>query len=132
MPEPGGLGIHFTLDLVGSARFGPDVEWLDSINYEVDEARADSFYPSIRKYWPGLKDDHLRPAYAGIRPKLSGRGQAAADFCISGPAEHGVPGVINLFGIESPGLTASLAIGERLAETIAPSGKTFVLDHQGL
>tara|TARA_R110000772_G_scaffold73034_16_gene159070 strand:+ start:1830 stop:3113 length:1284 start_codon:yes stop_codon:yes gene_type:complete len=132
LPEPGGLGIHFTLDLVGCARFGPDVEWLDSLNYEVDEARVDSFYPSIRKYWPGLKDDHLRPAYAGIRPKLSGPGEAAADFCISGPAEHGVPGVINLFGLESPGLTASLAIGGRLAKVIAPSGKTLAPDHQGL
>jgi L-2-hydroxyglutarate oxidase LhgO len=115
VPEPGGLGVHLTLDLGGQARFGPDVEWVEALDYRVDAARATSFYASIRRYWPGLADGALQPAYAGIRPKLSGPGEPAADFVIQTPAEHGVRGLVNLFGIESPGLTAALAIGEQVA-----------------
>ena len=114
VPEQGGLGVHLTLDLAGQARFGPDVEWVDEVNYQVDSSRVLGFHESIRCYWPGLKADTLSPGYAGIRPKIVGPDQAAADFVISGPAEHGCAGVINLFGIESPGLTASLAIAERV------------------
>jgi L-2-hydroxyglutarate oxidase LhgO len=117
VPEPGGLGIHATLDLAGQVRFGPDVEWVTERNHDVDPRRAEKFYTAIRNYWPGLQDDALVPAYAGIRPKISGPGEPAADFIIQGSAEHGVPGLVNLFGIESPGLTASLAIADYLAET---------------
>jgi L-2-hydroxyglutarate oxidase LhgO len=116
MPNEAGLGVHLTIDLGGQAKFGPDVEWVQALNYDVDPRRADSFYAAIRAYWPGLPDDALQPAYAGIRPKLSGPGQAAADFVIQGKSAHGVPGLVNLFGIESPGLTASLAIAERVAD----------------
>jgi L-2-hydroxyglutarate oxidase LhgO len=116
VPVPGGLGVHITLDLAGQARFGPDVEWIDSIDYTVDPRRADSFYAAVRRYWPDLKDGALIPAYAGIRPKIVPQGAPAQDFMIQPPAEHGVPGLINLFGIESPGLTSSLAIGEAVAE----------------
>jgi len=112
VPEPGGLGVHLTIDLGGQARFGPDVEWVDQLDYRVDPSRSASFYASIRRYWPGLAEGALHPGYAGIRPKLSGPGETAADFRIQGPAEHGVPGLVNLYGIESPGLTASLAIAE--------------------
>ncbi len=110
MPEAAGLGVHLTFDLAGQARFGPDVEWIDAINYDVAPERADCFYAAVRRYWPDLADASLVPAYAGIRPKITAPGEAAADFLIQGPADHGVPGLINLFGIESPGLTASLAI----------------------
>ena len=107
------LGVHLTLDLGGQAKFGPDVQWQDSgDDYRVDAARADSFYDEVRRYWPGLADDALQPGYAGIRPKLTGPGEAAADFMIQGPREHGVPGLVNLFGIESPGLTSCLAVAE--------------------
>ncbi len=116
VPEPGGLGVHVTLDLAGRARFGPDVQWVDECEYSVDPRRAGKFYAAIRTYWPGLADGSLQPAYAGIRPKISGPGEPAADFQIAGPAAHGVPGVVNLFGIESPGLTASLAIAEHVAQ----------------
>jgi L-2-hydroxyglutarate oxidase LhgO len=112
VPEPGGLGVHLTLDLGGQARFGPDVEWVAQPDYRVDPARAAGFYASIRRYWPGLPDGALQPGYAGIRPKISGPGEPAADFVIQGEAEHGVKGLVNLFGIESPGLTASMAIAE--------------------
>jgi L-2-hydroxyglutarate oxidase LhgO len=112
VPEPGGLGVHVTLDLAGQARFGPDVEWVDRIDYEVDPHRAERFYAAIRRYWPALPDGALAPGYAGIRPKISGPKEPAADFLIQGPAEHGVPGLVNLFGIESPGLTASLALAD--------------------
>lgn len=116
VPEAAGLGVHLTLDLAGQARFGPDVEWISEIDYDVDLRRADGFYRAIRDYWPGLKDGQLAPGYAGIRPKLGGPGQPASDFLIQGPAEHGVRGLVNLFGIESPGLTASLALAERVAQ----------------
>jgi L-2-hydroxyglutarate oxidase LhgO len=119
IPESAGLGVHLTLDLGGQARFGPDVEWLnvehpDAINYVVDSARSDSFYAEIRRYWPGLKDGALQPAYSGVRPKIVGPGVQAADFVIDTEQQHGVPGLVNLFGIESPGLTAALAIAERV------------------
>jgi L-2-hydroxyglutarate oxidase LhgO len=115
VPVPGGLGVHITLDLAGQARFGPDVEWIERIDYEVDPRRADSFYAAVRRYWPGLKDGALTPAYAGIRPKIVPQGAPGQDFVIQGPDEHGVPGLINLFGIESPGLTSSLAIADAVA-----------------
>jgi L-2-hydroxyglutarate oxidase LhgO len=119
VPEPGGLGIHFTIDLGGQGRFGPDVEWLEigdetQINFDVDPQRAAVFYPSIRRYWPALPDGALQPSYAGVRPKIARTGDA--DFLIQGPATHGVAGLFNLFGIESPGLTASLAIGRHAAK----------------
>ena len=109
MPEAAGLGVHLTLDLGGQARFGPDVQWVDREEYDVDISRADGFYAAIRRYWPALPDGALQPGYAGIRPKISGPGEPAADFVVSGPAQHGVGGLVHLFGIESPGLTASLA-----------------------
>jgi L-2-hydroxyglutarate oxidase LhgO len=118
VPEPGGLGVHITIDLGGQARFGPDVEWIDEIEYSVDPGRSDKFYDAVRTYWPGLKDGALVPGYCGIRPKISGPGEEAADFVIQGPAEHGVPGLVNLLGIESPGLTASLAIAGRVREVL--------------
>jgi L-2-hydroxyglutarate oxidase LhgO len=111
-PVDGGLGIHVTLDLAGRMRFGPDVEWIKDENYAVDPSRADSFYARIRTYWPGLPDHSLVPDYAGIRPKLSGPGEPAVDFVIEGPAAHGVPNLVNLFGIESPGLTSSLSLAD--------------------
>jgi L-2-hydroxyglutarate oxidase LhgO len=115
IPEPGGLGVHLTLDLGGQARFGPDVEWVDHPDYRVDPARAERFHTAIRNWWPGLEDGRLQPAYAGVRPKIVGPGEADADFRIDGPAAHGVPGLVHLYGIESPGLTAALAIGARVA-----------------
>ncbi len=114
VPEAAGLGVHLTLDLAGGARFGPDVEWIDRIDYGVDPRRGARFYAAIRRYWPDLPDGALQPGYAGIRPKISGPGEPAADFSIQGPAEHGVAGLVNLYGIESPGLTASLAIAEQV------------------
>jgi L-2-hydroxyglutarate oxidase LhgO len=110
VPEPGGLGVHLTLDMGGQAKFGPDVEWVSGLDYEVDAARMARFYPAIRRYWPGLPDGALAPGYAGIRPKIVPPEVAVQDFRIEGAADHGVAGLINLFGIESPGLTASLAI----------------------
>lgn len=112
VPVEGGLGTHLTLDLGGGARFGPDVEWIERVDYTVDPGRSAVFHEAIRRYWPGLADGVLQPAYAGIRPKLSGPGQPAADFMIQGPADHGAGRIVNLFGIESPGLTASLAIAD--------------------
>jgi L-2-hydroxyglutarate oxidase LhgO len=112
VPEPGGLGVHVTLDLDGRARFGPDVEWVESIDYTVDPGRAERFYGAIRRYWPGLPDGALEPGYAGIRPKISGRDVPAADFLVQGPRAHRVRGLVNLFGIESPGLTASLPLAD--------------------
>ena len=118
--EPGGLGVHLTLDLAGRARFGPDVQWIEQLDYAVDPRRGDRFYGEVRRYWPALPDGALEPAYSGMRPKISGQGERNADFVIEGPATHGVPYVVNLFGIESPGLTASLAIAE--AVVAAASG----------
>jgi L-2-hydroxyglutarate oxidase LhgO len=115
VPEAAGLGVHLTLDLAGQARFGPDVEWITEIDYDVDLRRADGFYRAIRDYWPGLRDGQLAPGYAGIRPKLGGPDRPAGDFLIQGPDEHGVAGLVNLFGIESPGLTASPALAEHVA-----------------
>jgi L-2-hydroxyglutarate oxidase LhgO len=119
VPVPGGLGVHLTIDLGGQARFGPDVQWIDAIDYTVDASRADNFYAAVRKYWPALKDGALQPGYAGIRPKIVPRGAPAQDFVVQGPQTHGVPGLINLFGIESPGLTASLALAEHVVEVAA-------------
>lgn len=124
MPVDGGLGVHLTLDLGGQARFGPDVEWLPlpfdeaRADYAVDARRVEAFAAAIRRYWPALPHDALAPAYTGIRPKLSGPGQPKADFRIDGPEHHGVPGLVNLFGIESPGITASLAIAERVSRIV--------------
>lgn len=120
VPEPGGLGVHLTLDLAGQARFGPDVEWLTGaeFDYRVDPKRADGFYAEIRKYWPGLADGTIAPAYSGIRPKLAGPEAPSSDFVIQGPQVHGVPGLVNLFGIESPGLTAALAIAETVCAMV--------------
>ncbi|MCB1998710.1 MAG: NAD(P)/FAD-dependent oxidoreductase [Burkholderiaceae bacterium] len=120
LPEPGGLGVHLTLDLAGQMRFGPDVQWVPvtepgAEDYGVDPARAQGFEHAIRRFWPALPAGRLQPAYAGLRPKVSGPGEPAADFIFSGPEEHGWPGLVNLFGIESPGLTASIAIGEHVA-----------------
>jgi L-2-hydroxyglutarate oxidase LhgO len=115
VPEPGGLGVHLTLDMAGQARFGPDVEWVDEIDYAVDPARAERFYPAIRRYWPTLPDGALMPSYSGIRPKIVPPAVAMQDFLIQGPKDHGVSGLINLFGIESPGLTSSLAIADHVA-----------------
>ncbi|MDO3720414.1 NAD(P)/FAD-dependent oxidoreductase [Marinobacter sp. chi1] len=112
VPEPGGLGVHLTLDLAGQARFGPDVEWIDEIDYHVDPGRGRRFVEGLRRWWPEVDESRLEPAYAGIRPKLSGPGEPAADFRIDGPEAHGVAGLVNLFGIESPGLTSCLAIAE--------------------
>jgi L-2-hydroxyglutarate oxidase LhgO len=119
VPEAGGLGIHLTLDLAGQARFGPDVQWIDECEYSVDASRAPAFYTAIRRYWPGLAAGALQPAYAGVRPKISGPTQPAADFRIDDVHAHGVPAVINLFGIESPGLTASLALAGEVAARMA-------------
>lgn len=119
LPGPHALGVHLTLDLAGRARFGPDVEWVDELDYRVDAQRAAGFYTAIRAWWPALADGALEPAYCGIRPKITGPGEPAADFRIDGPATHGVPGLVQLFGIESPGLTASLAIAERVVELLA-------------
>ena len=113
--------MHLTIDLGGQARFGPDVQWIEGIDYTVDPARADSFYAAVRKYWPALKDGALQPGYAGIRPKIVPRGASAQDFVVQGPQTHGVPGLINLFGIESPGLTASLALADHVVE-VAQTG----------
>ena len=123
-PVDGGLGVHLTLDLGGQARFGPDVEWFESdaagpaLGYDVDASRSLAFYAEVRRYWPRLPDGAMTPSYTGIRPKISGPGEPAADFRIDGPAQHGVPGVVQLFGIESPGLTSSMAIGQRVAAMV--------------
>jgi L-2-hydroxyglutarate oxidase LhgO len=119
VPEPGGLGVHVTLDLAGQARFGPDVEWIERISYDVDPQRAESFYAAIRRYWPALPDGALAPGYAGIRPKTAGPGEPAPDFRIQGPRAHGVAGLVHLFGIESPGLTASLALADAAVEELS-------------
>jgi L-2-hydroxyglutarate oxidase LhgO len=115
VPSQGGLGVHLTLDLAGQARFGPDVQWVDREDYDVDPRRADGFYAEVRRYWPDLPNGALQPAYAGIRPKLHGPGEAAPDFLVQREDAHGLPGLVNLFGIESPGLTACLTLAEEAA-----------------
>jgi L-2-hydroxyglutarate oxidase LhgO len=120
VPEAAGLGVHLTLDLGGQAKFGPDVQWVQGPDdLVVDPARGEAFYAEVRRYWPALKDGALIPGYAGIRPKISDRGAPSADFCIEGPQTHGVPGLVNLFGIESPGLTSSLAIARHVADLLS-------------
>lgn len=119
VPEAAGLGIHLTLDLGGQARFGPDTEWVETEDYTVDPTRGEAFYAAIRRYYPALPDGALQPGYAGIRPKLQAPGEPAADFRIDTAAVHGIPGLVNLFGIESPGLTAALALGEHVADGLA-------------
>jgi L-2-hydroxyglutarate oxidase LhgO len=119
IPEAGGLGVHLTLDMGGQVRFGPDVEWIDREDYAVDPRRGDGFYAAIRRYWPGLREGALQPAYAGIRPKIERPGGSATDFMIQTAETHGIPSLVNLFGIESPGLTSSLAIAE---EIVAQAG----------
>jgi L-2-hydroxyglutarate oxidase LhgO len=118
VPEPGGLGVHVTLDLAGQARFGPDVEWVERIDYRVDPERAARFYAAIRRYWPGLRDGALAPGYAGIRPKTAGPGEPTPDFVVQGPRVHRIQGLVNLFGIESPGLTSSLALAGMVREEL--------------
>ena len=119
VPEAAGLGVHATLDLGGQVKFGPDVQWVENPDdLAVDPARGAAFYAEVRKYWPGLANGALQPSYAGIRPKLHGPGEPATDFVIQGPADHGVAGLVNLFGIESPGLTASLAIGQHVVSAL--------------
>jgi len=117
-PVDGGLGVHVTLDLAGRMRFGPDVEWIDRENYDVDPRRADAFYARVRSYWPSLRDGTLKPDYAGIRPKLRGPGEPQADFLIEGPADHGLAGLVQMFGIESPGLTSSLSLAHDVADRL--------------
>lgn len=118
VPEPGGLGTHLTLDMAGAARFGPDVEWIDAVSYDVPADRRDYFVAAARRIWSQVDPDKLHPAYAGVRPKLVGPGQRDSDFVISGPDDHGLSGLVNLFGIESPGLTASLAIADAVERLI--------------
>jgi L-2-hydroxyglutarate oxidase LhgO len=123
VPEPGGLGVHLTLDLGGAMRFGPDIEWLDfnkpdAVDFTVEPARGERFYASVRRYWPDLADGALQPAYAGVRPKLSGPGAPNADFLIRGAQDHGVTGLVELYGIESPGLTSSLAVADLVASLL--------------
>jgi L-2-hydroxyglutarate oxidase LhgO len=121
VPQTGGLGVHLTLDTGGQAKFGPDVEWVDRIDYTVDPSRAAGFYGAVRRFWPDLPDGALQPGYAGIRPKLAATApDGFADFIVSGPANHGVRGLVQLFGIESPGLTAALALGELVLAEAGP------------
>ncbi|HZL59079.1 MAG TPA: NAD(P)/FAD-dependent oxidoreductase [Stellaceae bacterium] len=120
-PEHAGLGVHYTVDLAGQGRFGPDTEWIDGVDYTVETRRGDSFYAAIRKYWPGLPDGALAPGYAGIRPKISARDEPNADFLIQGAASHGIRGLVNLYGIESPGLTSSLPIADEVLRLLNAS-----------
>src|SRR5262249_5544274 len=119
MPDAANLGVHVTLDLAGRARFRPDRGWIDSLNYDINAAHAAQLYPAIRRYYPDLRDGALQPGYTGIRPKLQAPGGPPEDFVIQGPETHGVAGLVNLFGIESPGLTACLAIADAVAERLA-------------
>lgn len=121
MPEKAGIGVHLTLDLAGQARFGPDVEWIDEIDYGVDETRGDSFYPAIRQYWPGLPDGALLPSYSGIRPKVQSPEEGLRDFIIQGPEDHKIAGLVNLFGIESPGITSSLPLADYVTGLLVKS-----------
>lgn len=121
VPSNSGLGIHLTLDLGGQTKFGPDTEWIDSIDYHLDDTRIDNFYTTIRQYWPGLPDHALQPGYTGIRPKITAPGNPAADFLVQGPQDHGIDGLVHLMGIESPGLTACLALAGHVATLLQPS-----------
>jgi L-2-hydroxyglutarate oxidase LhgO len=121
LPEPGGLGIHVTLDLAGQARFGPDVSYVDTVDYAFDESRRSRFHTAIQRYFPAITEDQLIPGYTGVRPKLAAAGSPNADFLVQGPETHGVPGLVQLFGIESPGLTASLALAELVMERLTGS-----------
>ena len=121
VPPPGGLGVHLTLDLAGKTRFGPDVEWISEVDYSVDPGRCDSFYAAIRIYWPGLPSGALQPGYAGVRPKITGPKEPAVDFVVQGTEIHGVLGLINLYGIESPGLTASMPLADEVMRRLALS-----------
>ena len=118
--RPDWLGVHVTIDLGGQVKFGPDFAWIDGIDYRFDESREDAFYAAIRHYYPGLPDGALHPGYTGIRPKIHGPSEPAPDFLIQGPRDHGVPGLVNLYGIESPGLTSSLAIADHVNELLTP------------
>ena len=118
MPDAAWLGVHVGLDLAGRCKFGPDLHWIDTLDYDVDESQAQAFYASIRRYWPELPDGALQPDYAGIRPKIYRKGESAPDFCIQGADAHGVQGLVNLYGIESPGLTSAIAIGGHVAAMI--------------
>lgn len=119
VPEKDGLGVHATVDLAGRVRFGPDVEWTEDVDYDVDPGRADAFYAAIRKYYPALADGAIAPGYAGVRPKLNAPGEPSRDFVVQAAGDHGVPGLVNLYGIESPGMTAALAIAEHVAALAA-------------
>ena len=121
VPVPGGLGVHLTLDLAGRARFGPDVQWTDRIDYSFDEGRDAAFYAAIKRYWPDLRDGSLQPGYTGIRPKIVPRGAPPQDFVIQGRRDHGVPGLVNLFGIESPGLTSAIALADLVRDVALDS-----------
>ncbi len=125
----GWLGVHVTLDLNGQARFGPDMEWVERIDYRVDPARAQPFYAAVRRYWPELPDGALQPGYAGVRPKLSGPGEPTVDFAIQGPKEHGIPGLVNLFGIDSPGLTSCLSIADHIAQMLGIAVEDIVAEN---
>jgi L-2-hydroxyglutarate oxidase LhgO len=125
VPVPGGLGVHVTLDLAGQVKFGPDVSWLEGVDYKFDEGREEAFYASIRRYYPALRDGSLLPGYTGIRPKLSAEGEPAADFVVQGPSVHGVPGLVNLYGIESPGLTSALALAEHVVRASAEAEQPY-------
>ena len=119
VPQPGGFGVHITLDLAGQARFGPDAEWISQVDYSLDPARGDAFYAAIRTYWPELRNGALQPGYAGVRPKISGPSEPAVDFVVQARDVHGVPGLVNLYGIESPGLTASLPLANEVVERLS-------------
>lgn len=122
LPEPSGLGVHLGFDLAGRSRFGPDVRWLDAIDYRFDDTQRAAFYAGVRSWWPALPDDALAPDFVGVRPKLSGPGEPAADFVIQDAAVHGIEGLVNLFGIDSPGLTSALAIGEEVQRRLSDRG----------
>lgn len=130
LPEPGGLGVHLTLDLQGRARFGPDVSWVSAPEYQVDEERRSAFLAAIKAYWPACQGRQLAPGYAGVRPKLGTRDRPWDDFCIQGPLEHGVPGLVNLFGIESPGLTCCLSIADHVVQLADEPGAAQYQCHQ--
>lgn len=124
VPNDSGLGVHLTLDLGRQAKFGPDTEWIDRIDYSFDDTRADDFYSTIRNYWPALPDAALQPGYTGIRPKITDSGEPAADFMIQGPNDHGIDGLVHMMGIESPGLTACLALGQHVGALLPPLRQT--------